>query len=81
MTTVAFDTLKFVERLEAGGFTREQAKAAAEAFAEAAGQELVNKSDLQAELHPVRVDLAVLKWMLGAVLAGVVSLVVKGFFG
>jgi hypothetical protein len=45
--SVPFDTLKFVERLEAGGFTRAQAKAAAEAFAEATSQELATKSDLK----------------------------------
>jgi hypothetical protein len=45
--SVAFDTLKFVERLEAGGFTHTQAKAAAEAFAEATGQELATKRDLK----------------------------------
>ncbi len=44
---VAFDTLKFVETLESGGFTHAQAKAAAEAFAVAAGQELATKRDLQ----------------------------------
>jgi hypothetical protein len=37
MSAVTFDTLKFVERLEAGGFSHEQAKAAAQAFADAAG--------------------------------------------
>ncbi len=46
MTAVPFDTLKFVEKLEAGGFTRQQAKAAAEAFADAAGQELATKADI-----------------------------------
>ncbi|MBY6243704.1 DUF1640 domain-containing protein [Methylosinus sp. Sm6] len=45
--SVAFDTLKFVEKLEAGGFTHEQAKAAAEAFAEATSQELATKADLR----------------------------------
>jgi len=44
---VAFDTLKFVEKLEAGGFTHAQAKAAAEAFADATGQELATKRDLK----------------------------------
>lgn len=44
---VAFDTLKFVERLEAGGFTHTQAKAAAEAFADAVDQELATKRDLE----------------------------------
>ncbi|WP_036290892.1 DUF1640 domain-containing protein [Methylosinus sp. PW1] len=45
--SIAFDTLKFVEKLEAGGFTHEQAKAAAEAFAEATSQELATKADLR----------------------------------
>jgi hypothetical protein len=45
--TVPFDTLKFVERLEAGGFSHAQAKAAAEAFTEATAQELATKSDLR----------------------------------
>jgi len=44
---VAFDTLKFVERLEAGGFTHAQAKATAEAFAGAVDQELATKRDLK----------------------------------
>ena len=46
MTAVPFDTLKFVEKLEAGGFSHQQAKAAAEAFAEATGQELATKADI-----------------------------------
>lgn len=48
MSAIPFDTLKFVEKLEAGGFTRQQAKAAAEAFAEAGGQKLAAKSDIVA---------------------------------
>ena len=39
MTAVPFDTLRFVEKLEAGGFTHQQAKAAAEAFSDATSQE------------------------------------------
>ncbi len=46
MTAVPFDTLKFVEKLEAGGFSHQQAKAAAEAFAEATSQELATKGDI-----------------------------------
>jgi len=47
MSAIAFDTLKFVEKLEAGGFAHAQAKAAAEAFAEATRQELATKGDLR----------------------------------
>jgi hypothetical protein len=60
---VTFDTLKFVEKLEAGGFSHPQAKAAAEAFAEATGQELVTKGDLT----EFKYDL--LKWVVGLALA------------
>lgn len=52
--TVAFDTLKFVETLEAGGFTHAQAKAAAQAFAEATGQELATKADIAAVRHDLK---------------------------
>lgn len=55
--SVAFDTLKFVETLEAGGFPHAQAKAAAGAFAEAMSQELATKADLKAEIAVVRNDL------------------------
>jgi hypothetical protein len=57
---VAFDTLKFVRKLEAGGFTSAQASAAAEAFAEATIQELATKTDLaalKADLAAVKADL------------------------
>ncbi|MFN3077154.1 MAG: DUF1640 domain-containing protein [Alphaproteobacteria bacterium] len=57
MVAIPFDTLKFVEKLEAGGFTHAQAKAAAEAFAEATSQELATKSDIAA----VRTDMEILK--------------------
>jgi hypothetical protein len=44
---VAFDTLRFVEILEAGGFTHAQAKAAARACADAAVREHATKRDLK----------------------------------
>ncbi len=46
MPAIPFDTLKFVEKLESGGFTAAQARAAAEAFADATGQELASKADI-----------------------------------
>jgi hypothetical protein len=58
VTAVAFDTLKFVEKLEAAGVSHAQAKATAEAFAEATGQELVTKSDLAAAKAELKADIA-----------------------
>lgn len=75
---VAFDTLKFVEKLEAGGFTHTQAKAAAEAFAEATGQELATKSDLREteirleakiETMGANLKIEILRWLIVTQLA------------
>jgi hypothetical protein len=41
---------------------------------------LVTKTDLDAALVPLRTDMAVLKWMMGVLLAGVISLMLKAFF-
>jgi hypothetical protein len=47
MTAVPFDTLKLADRLDAGGFTPEQARTFASALVEAAsGAELATKGDL-----------------------------------
>jgi len=42
--------------------------------------ELVTKTYLDIKLSPIITDLAVLKWMMGVLLAGVLSLVLKAFF-
>ncbi len=60
--SVAFDTLKFVEKLEGGGFSHAQAKAAAEAFADATGEQLATKADIAA----VRADLKEIELRLEA---------------
>jgi hypothetical protein len=41
---------------------------------------LVTQVGLEVALAPLRTDLAVLKWMIGLLLAGVMSLVIKAFF-
>lgn len=63
MSTIAFDTLKYAERLEKAGLTREQAGAMAEAqkevFAEALESQLATKADIQAaraEIGSLRID-------------------------
>jgi coiled-coil family 90 protein len=83
MATVTFDTLKYAQRLKEGGLPPEQAEAQARALAEVLQVnmgDLVTRQDLQIELAPIRTDLAVLKWMVGILLAGVASLVLKTFF-
>ena len=78
MTTITFDTLKFVERLKSSGVSDEQAKAEVEALTAAlnetiAVRELATKSDLES----IKSDLV--KWMAGLLLAqaAVVATLVK----
>jgi hypothetical protein len=79
MTTVTFDTLQLVDKLKSAGIPQEQAEAVVRTIAEAQTQ-LVTKTDLDMALAPLKTDLAVLKWMIGVLLAGVISLVLKAFF-
>ena len=55
--STAFDTLKFVEKLEAGGFSPGQARAAAGAFVDATGEQLATKADLRGETTALQADL------------------------
>jgi hypothetical protein len=66
MTTMVSE---LYEALREAGASKEQAAKAAEAVA--AYDNRFNK---------IEVDLTVLKWMVGAVLAGVVTLILKSFF-
>ena len=59
----------------------EQAEAFSTAFKEVSGEaELATKRDIEKLEHKVDKDLTLVKWMLGVLLAGVVSLVMKQFF-
>lgn len=72
MTTLTFDTLKFVEKLEKAGVPREQAKAEAEALAEVLDtgvQELATHSDLKAIEDRFNGKFTLLQWMIGFSLA------------
>jgi len=90
MASVTFDTLKFSKRLEQAGVPTAQAESQAQALAEVLDTnltELVTKKDLQIALAPIHNDitqlhgeLMLVKWMLGILIAGVLSLVIKAFF-
>lgn len=88
MTAITFDTLKYAERLELAGVPPQQAKAEAQAPAEGlSSSEVASARDiecLEAQLMLWRTELngkfTLLQWMLGILLAGVASLVIKSFF-
>ncbi|MEO5335774.1 MAG: CCDC90 family protein [Magnetospirillum sp. WYHS-4] len=88
MTTITFDTLKFVHRLRDGGFPEPQAEAIAEAFKDATGDaELATRRDVErlearmdARFERIDGELKLNRWMTGLLLAGVMSLILKAFF-
>jgi hypothetical protein len=67
--SVAFDTLKFVEKLESSGYPHAQAKATAEAFAEATSPELATKTDLLAVKSELKAEIATTRSDLQAEIA------------
>ena len=83
MCTTTFDTLKFVKNLKTAGISQKQAEAFSEAFAEAQKdhqQNLATKADLKELELKINGQLLLLKWMIGFILAGVASLILKEFF-
>ena len=83
MSVIAFDTHAFVKRLEKSGFKEEQAEALSEAIKdvnEAHLEELATKRDLKELRLEFNGQFTLLKWMMGFILAGIVSLVLKAFF-
>ena len=83
MATIPIDTLELTDSLKKSGIPAKQAEAVIRAIAKAQDA-LVTQSYLdnaiEKALNPIRADQAVLKWMMGVLLAGVLSLVMKTFF-
>ncbi len=86
MATITIDTQEAVIKLKAVGVSQEHADAFVRAIVEAQDS-LVTKTELEIALTPIKTDLAVLKadavtlkWMMGILIAGVMSIVIKTFF-
>lgn len=90
MTTITFDTLELVDKLKSSGIPQEQAEAVVRVIAQAQDglatkHDLTEvKNEIKAEMNVrfERIDgeLKINRWMLGVLLAGVISLVLKAFF-
>jgi len=87
MSTITFDTFKFVDRLEKAGLSRDQSAAIVEAqrdaFSDAMDSTLATKADVLA----VKADVALLdakidklQWMIGIVIALAVANFAKQYF-
>jgi hypothetical protein len=79
MTTITFDTLAFVKRLKAAGMPEPQAEAMSDVIKESQAASI---ADLATKTDIARLEgqITLLRWMLGFVLAGIVSIVFKLFF-
>lgn len=85
MTTITFDTLKFVHKLRDSGMPEPQAEALAEAFKQISSEaELATRQDirelelrLEAKISDIKFDLV--KWIAGMLLAqaGLIAALVK----
>jgi hypothetical protein len=94
VATLTFDTLKFANKLKAAGVPPEQAEAEAAALSEVLEvnlKELATREDLRSGLKELEMKIdarferlmgetLLLKWMLGILIAGVISLILKSFF-
>jgi hypothetical protein len=81
MATITFDTHLFVRKLKEGGFDEKQAESLSEAIRVAIDEsELVTKKDLQIELSPIKADLYLLKWMIGALIVMTIANFAKQYF-
>ena len=80
MGTITFDTLKFVEKLRAGGVPEEQAKAEAEALVTAFSEAMDSQLATKTHINRLERELIVIKWIVGLVLGGTLVLILKAFF-
>lgn len=74
MTAIVFDTLAYAEKLEAAGFTSEQAKGQAHALREIIDDQIATKQDIAALDASVSTRLAelkaeLIKWYIGSMFA------------
>ncbi len=91
---IYFDTLRYVKTLKAAGIPDAQAEAFAEAQQEILSECLTTTLATKADLQEVKAEIAEIKftikiltsrvnrldWMMGLLLTGMASLVVKAFF-
>lgn len=84
MTAIVFDTLAYAEKLEAAGFTPQQAKGQAHALREIIDDQIATKQDLAALDASVATKIAetraeLIKWYVGTMFAmtGVIAGLIK----
>jgi hypothetical protein len=79
MATISFDTLKFAERLKAGGVPEAQARAEAEALAAALAEAMDQQIATKRDVDKIDARLNLLQWMIGFNLAFTMAVLWKAF--
>jgi len=86
MSTVTFDTLKYVETLKEAGVPENQARAQSEALKEVLNTEVATKHDIKelelkidTRFEKIQGEFTLVKWMIGFNLAMSVSILFKIF--
>jgi hypothetical protein len=79
MATITFDTLKFARRLKDAGVEESQAEAEAEALAEALSEALESQLATKSDITRLEGRIVLLQWMLGFLLAGNLTMLLKLF--
>ncbi len=83
MSTVTFDKLTYVTRLEKSGISREQAEAQADALDAALRDSVATKHDIEIvhkDIEMLRAELAMVKWLVSGIGFGVLLLVLRSFW-
>jgi len=83
MPAIAFDTLKFVKRLRTQALMKKRQKPSLmplKEWYEAGLSDLATKQDIKELELRLTGEIKLLKWMMGFLLAGVLSLLIKAFF-
>jgi hypothetical protein len=70
--------IEIYDALKMAGVPEDKATAAAKAVAEVGQEDRLDR--IEKEIVEIRGDIKVIKWMLGVIIAGVASLVLKAFF-
>lgn len=80
MSTITFDTFKFVDRLEKAGLSREQAAAIVEAQKDAFAEALDTTLATKADIAEVKSELSMQRWMLLTLIGLAIANFAKQYF-
>lgn len=80
VTTIKFNTLKFVEKLRVAGVPEAHARAEAEALVSAFSEAWIRNPLPRRDINRVERELLVVKWMMGVGIGGITALILKAFF-